>query len=165
MSGMKYIVVAALLLVGACVLAQNSTFPAALKPAEISGMYTFLREGEFVELDVDDGGQVSGFISRYGESDSDRGAFLDHMFVKAKLDGTRLTFATKPVHGVSFDFKGSIERGTPKNPGEEGAYVLKGTLTQITTGPDQKETAKSREVAFKSFPQDAQVSPARTKKD
>jgi hypothetical protein len=134
-----------------------------LKPAEISGMYTFLRDGEFVEIDVDDQALVSGFISRFGESDADRGAFLDHMFAKGKLEGNKLTFLTKAVHGVTFEFKGSIERGAGKTPNEEGYYVLKGTLTQTTSGPENKESAKSREVVFKSFPQDAQVSPARKK--
>ncbi|MGA8540989.1 MAG: hypothetical protein WB566_15920, partial [Terriglobales bacterium] len=34
--------------------------------ADYSGMYSFLREGEFVQLTVEDQGNVTGFVSRYG---------------------------------------------------------------------------------------------------
>src|SRR5689334_1897624 len=54
----------------------------ATVPDEISGMYTFLREGEFVQITVENG-KLSGFVSRYGERDSDRDVFLDQFFSKA----------------------------------------------------------------------------------
>src|ERR1051326_8337434 len=66
-------------------------------PDEISGMYTFLREGEFVQITVENG-QLSGFVSRYGERESDRDAFLDQFFSKASLAGNHIEFTTKPVH-------------------------------------------------------------------
>ena len=125
---------------------------------EISGMYTFLREGEFVEVDVD-GGRVTGFVSRYGDSDSDRGAFLDHMFTKGSLQGNQLAFTTRAVHGVSFEFKGTVERGEGKTPSAEGYRVIKGTLTQLTEDKSHKTSAQSREVVFKSFPADAMSPP------
>ncbi len=125
---------------------------------DFSGMYTFLREGEFLQIDLEDG-RVTGFISRYGDLESDRGAFLDHMIRKSLLEGNKLAFTTGPVHGVSFEFKGTVERGEGKTPGAEAYYVLKGTLTQSTTDAAKKVTAKSREVVFKSFPQDALAAP------
>jgi hypothetical protein len=121
-------------------------------------MYTFLREGEFVEVDVD-GGRVTGFVSRYGESDSDRGAFLDHMVSKGAMEDHKLTFTTRSVHGVSFEFKGTVERGEGKTPTAEGYYVIKGTLTQLTEDKNHKTTAQSREVVFKSFPSDVLAEP------
>ena len=132
----------------------------APKPAanDISGMYTFLREGEFVEVDVE-GGRVTGFVSRYGESDSDRGAFLDHMFTKGSKDGNKLTFATRSVHGVSYEFKGTVGRGEGKTPTVEGYYVIQGTLTQLTEDKNKKTAAQLREVVFKSFPADALAAP------
>jgi hypothetical protein len=125
---------------------------------DISGMYTFLREGEFVEVDVE-GGRVTGFVSRYGESDSDRGAFLDHMFTKGAMDGNKLTFTTRSVHGVSYEFTGMVDRGEGKTPNAEGYRVIKGTLTQSTEDKSHKTTAQSREVVFKSFPKDALAEP------
>ena len=133
--------------------AQSSppnTTPA--KPGDdYSGMYTFLKEGEFVQLTVEDG-RVTGFVSRYGEQESDQGAFLDQFFKEAKLEGKKLTFTTQTVHGVCYEFKGAIERGEGKNVGDEAYYVLKGKLTQYTTGADKKTSAQSREVLFKAFP-------------
>jgi len=124
-----------------------------------SGMYTFLREGEFVQVSVEDAGHVTGFISRYGDSESDNGIFLDQFFKTGKLEGNKLTFTTQLVHGVTFDFKGTIERGEGKNPGDEAYYLLKGTLTKNVTGTDKKVTSHSQDVLFKMFPEEAQAAP------
>ena len=138
--------------------AAQSVAPAP-KPDDVSGMYTFLREGEFVEVDVEPDGRVTGFISRYGERDSDRGAFLDHMFTKGSMQGNKLAFTTRSVHGVAFEFKGTVDRGEGKTPGAEAYHVIKGTLTQITEDKDHKTSAQQREVVFKSFPADAIMPP------
>ncbi len=130
-----------------------------LSSPQISGMYTFLREGEFVDVDVEPDGKVNGFVSRFGDRDSDRGAFLDHMFSKGTIDGNKLTFSTRSVHGVSYQFKGTVERGEAKIPGAEGYWVLKGTLTQVTEDQSHKSTAQQREVVLKSFPSDALLEP------
>lgn len=136
--------------------------PAPALP-DISGMYSFLHDGEFVEVDVD-GDRVTGFVSRFGEQESDRGAFLDQMFSKASFDGKNLSFTTKEVHGVSYEFKGQVVRGDPKVPqGGEGYYVLKGTLTETMTDANKKASSRERAVEFKSFPADAQI--ASPKKD
>jgi len=134
--------------------AQQDKASAPLPGSEYSGMYSFLQEGEYVQLTIEDDGRVTGFISRYGDSESDRGAFLDQFFKQAKLDGTRLSFTTDTVHGVWYEFKGAVERGEGKAPGDEAYYVLKGTLTDFRTNADKKVTSKSREVTFKSFPRD-----------
>ena len=120
-----------------------------------SGMYSFLKDGEFVQITVEDGGRVTGFISRYGDGESDKGAFLDQFFKSGKLDGNNLSFTTDIVHGVAFEFKGSVQRGEGKTAQDEGYYVLKGTLTQNTNDVNNKVSARSREVVLKSFPQDA----------
>jgi hypothetical protein len=137
--------------------------PAAQPGAEYSGMYNFLRDGEFVQVTVEDQGHVTGFVSRYGDSESDRGVFLDHFFKDGKLEGNKLSFSTKTVHDVWYEFRGTIERGDGKNPGDEAYYVLKGTLTQNTTDSAKKTNSQARDVALKSFPQD--VTPVAEKKD
>ena len=118
-------------------------------------MYTFQKDGEFVQLTVEDAGIVTGFVSRYGEGESDKGEFLDQFFKVGKLDGNKLTFTTDTVHGVRFDFKGRVERGEGKNPGDEAYYLLKGTLTQSSGDANKKVTSKARDVVLKAFPQDA----------
>lgn len=151
------------LLVSCFAWAQKSapkTAPAPATPPDVSGMYSFLKEGEFVEVDVD-AEHVTGFISRLGESDSDRGAVLDHMFTKGSFDGTNLAFATRELHGVSYEFKGKIVRGEGKQPGSEGYYMIRGTLTEITLDANKKSSARQREVELKSFPSDAQPTPGK----
>jgi hypothetical protein len=123
--------------------------------AGYSGMYTFLKEGEFVQLTVEDSGQITGFVSRYGDGDSDKGAFLDQFFKTGKLAGKNLTFTTETVHGVWFDFKGTVERGEGKNPGDEAYYTLRGILTESSTDVNKKVSAHLRDVLFKMFPQEA----------
>lgn len=126
-------------------------------------MYSFLRDGEFVQITVEDAGHVTGFVSRFGDLESDKNAFLDHFFKDGKLDGSKLTFTTETVHGVWFEFTGTVNRGTGKQPGDEAYYVINGTLIEHVTDADKKVTSRSREVALKSFPQD--MTPSPPKKD
>jgi hypothetical protein len=126
---------------------------------DYSGMYSFQKDGEFLQLTVEDGGSVTGFISRFGDGDSDKGAFLDQFFKTGKLEGNKLTFTTEVVHGVAFDFQGTVERGEGKNPGDEAYYVLKGTLTENVTDTNKKVNSRSRPVVFRMFPQDGAPAP------
>lgn len=123
--------------------------------SEYSGMYSFLKEGEFVQVTVEDGGHVTGFVSRYGDQESDKGAFLDQFFKTGQLDGASLTFTTEIVHGTAYEFKGTISRGEGKKAGDEAFYEIKGTLTEKVTDVNQKTSSRSREVTFKSFPAEA----------
>jgi hypothetical protein len=145
-------VLLALVALVAGALAQQN--PPATPPAEdYSGMYTFLAEGEFVQLNLEEGGKVTGYVSRYGTLDSDRGAFLDQFFKTGSLKGQHMEWTTEPVHGVWYDFKGTIGRGPGKTPDDDGYYTMRGTLTEHTTDAARKETARQREVVLKSFPQ------------
>jgi hypothetical protein len=144
------------------ILIACSSLPAAQNPAQgstttvenYSGMYSFLQDGEFVQITVEDEGRVTGFISRYGVSESDRGAFLDQFFKQGKLNGNKLSFTTETVHGVWYEFKGTIDRGDGKTLEDQAYYILKGILTENRTDANKKVASKSREVIFKSFPRE-----------
>jgi hypothetical protein len=126
------------------------------KPAEdISGMYSFLSDGEFVQINLEENG-VSGYISRRGDLDSDRGAFLDQFFSKATVQGHYVGFTTKSLHGVWFEFRGRFERGPAKTKSQDGYYILRGTLTEFTADANNTPKSRSREVEFKLLgqPQD-----------
>ncbi|MGA8428357.1 MAG: hypothetical protein WB729_00940 [Candidatus Sulfotelmatobacter sp.] len=139
---------------------DSSADSSSQKPSqEWSGMYAFLKEGEFVQLTVEDDGHVTGFVSRYGDGESDKGAFLDQFFKSARIDGGKLIFVTEVVHGVCFDFKGVVERGAGKNPGDEAYYVLKGRLTETRTDAGKQVTANGHEVLLKMFPQESVAGP------
>ena len=122
---------------------------------DYSGMYAFIRDGEFLQLTIEEAGRVTGFISRYGDLESDRGVFLDQFFKQGKLEGNKLTFTTDTVHSVWYEFKGSVDRGQGKDRTEEDYYVIRGTLTENTIDANKKPSARTRQVAFKSFPLDA----------
>ena len=128
---------------------QNPATPSAAE--NISGTYSFLREGEFVQLTVEDG-RLSGYVSRFGDSDSDKGQFIDQFFDKTTLDGDKLSFNTKTVHGVWYDFKGTVTTAPGKRSSEEGYHVMKGTLVEHVTDDKGVEKAMQRQVEFKSFP-------------
>lgn len=126
--------------------------PAALE--DYSGMYSFLKEGEFIQITIEDKGAVSGFISRFADSESDRGTFLNQFVKSGKAEGAKLTFITENVHGIWFTFDGAFERGTGKKPDEEAYYLLRGTLTRFSTDADKKTTSQVTQVEFKSFPRE-----------
>jgi hypothetical protein len=119
---------------------------------DISGMYSFLGEGEFVQITLESDG-VSGYISRRGDLESDHGAFLDHFFEKASVKNHDVTFTTKAVHGVWFEFTGLYDRGSVKTKDQDGYFVIRGTLKQFTTGSDGKVASRSRQVEFKLLAQ------------
>ncbi|HYX67873.1 MAG TPA: hypothetical protein VE825_01970 [Terriglobales bacterium] len=120
---------------------------------DISGTYTFVRDGETVQINVEADG-VHGWITRFGESDSDKGQRIDQFFDKAALAGDQLSFTTKVIHGVWFEFQGKVARGPAKSRAEEGYFVIHGTLKEYTSDANQHVSAREREVDFKLFPED-----------
>jgi hypothetical protein len=137
-----------------CVVSLAQSAPQDPAAENVSGMYSFLREGEFVQVTVEDAGHVTGFISRYGDSDSDRGVFLNQFFKTGKLDGNNLSFSTETVHLVWFELQAVVEHDPQKRAGEEGYRILRGKLTEHREDADKKDLSKVYDVALKSFPQD-----------
>lgn len=134
---------------------------------DISGMYSFVKEGEFLQISLEKTA-VTGYISRMGDSDSDNGVFLDQFFAKADVQGHEVSFTTKPLHGIWYDFKGKFDRGPAKTKSVDGYYLLRGTLKELTYAPDKAvSTARSREVEFRLLaqPDDSdEAAPATNKK-
>jgi len=140
-------------------IGRSQTATTSETSSDFSGMYSFLREGEFVQLTVEDG-QLSGFVSRFGDTDSDKGEFIDHFFDKTSLQGDRLSFKTNTIHAVWYEFDRTIVTVAGKQKGEEGYRMLRGKLTLHQSDATGKEQVSERTVEFKSFP-DAQHMRAR----
>lgn len=163
----------ALLLAAILSAAGQTPFSTQTKPAQkdppshpaedISGMYNFLNDGEFLQINVE-GDRVSGYVSRMGSLDSDRGDFFDQFFDKASIEGHDVVFVTKVVHGTWYEFKGRFDRGNGKNKGDDAYYVVRGTLIEYTTDADKTPTSRSRQVEFKSMAQPQEVDPNKTSK-
>lgn len=134
---------------------SNALAQTAVPRDDYSGMYTFLKEGEFIQITIEGKGQVTGFISRFGDSESDKGTFLNQFLKSGKIDGNKVSFTTETVHGVSYTFEGVFLRGPGKSPQDEDYYFLQGLLTRNDTDAQKKTSSQSAKVQFKSFPRDA----------
>jgi len=139
------------LLVAALPAMAGAQASALANPNDPSGMFTFLKEGEFVQLTLEDG-ILSGFISRFGETDSDKGEFIDQFFDKASLEGDHLYFKTKTVHANWYELDGTLTVVPGKHVGDEGYRVIRGKLTLHASDAKGKESASEKTVELKSFP-------------
>jgi len=131
------------------VVASAQTAGHGTAGTDISGMYSFLHEGESLQLNLDHG-KLSGWVSSFGFLDSDKDILLDRFFEKASLQGNRVYFLSRHIHGCWVEFNGKVDRGEGRLRGQEGYYVLVGTLTQYTSDADVKVSARQREVILKS---------------
>jgi hypothetical protein len=153
------LVLASLAAVPAAKAGNKAKSPTAPMLPDVSGTYSFLREGELIELNLQEG-QVIGDVQRFGATDADRGILLTHFFDKATLAKTRLEFTTTTVHGLYYQFTGSIERGEGKTRADEDYYRIVGTLTEYAGDASKKVSARKREVTFKSAPGEMFEDPA-----
>jgi len=115
----------------------------------VSGQYSFLHEGEYVQIAVQ-GERVTGFVSRIGETEYDRDVHLDHSIVNGTLRGRQMSFGTTELHAIWFEFSGQVQRGPAKTRAEEGFYLLQGVLKRHMSDAEHRERVESREVTFKS---------------
>ncbi|HXZ26558.1 MAG TPA: hypothetical protein VEG08_01015 [Terriglobales bacterium] len=145
--------IAGLVLAALVALPTPGQAPPPAADTDISGTYTFVHDGETLQLNLEDG-RVDGWVTRFGEDENDRGQRIDQFFDKAALQGDQLSFTTKVVHGVWFDFRGTVARGPAKSRSEEGYFVIRGTLRQYTTDASQKVTTRERQVEFRLFPEE-----------
>jgi hypothetical protein len=161
LDGMRLLPILCFLLLPIAAAAQQSVPQNPPVPAgeDYSGMYSFLKDGEFLQVTIENDGTVSGFISRFGDSANDKGSFIDQFFKSGKAQGKTLSFTTESVHGVWFTFEGTFDRGAGKKPDDEAYYILRGTLTRLTSDAENKTVSQARQVEFRSFPRDAVPAP------
>ena len=150
----------AVLLVLAAIAASPQEKPAegpgaAAKPMglsaaaeDISGTYTFLHSGDTLEIIID-ADSVSGYVVRRGDRGNDKGMMLTHFFQSASVEGHDVSFTTKSIHGVWFEFAGRFERGKAKTRAGDGYYVLKGELKEFSSEDSGGNKVRSRRAEFK----------------
>jgi hypothetical protein len=133
--------------------APKSPGTQATRIGDFSGTYSFLREGEDLQINVRNG-KLDGFASRFGDSETDKDVLLQHLIEKSSVSGDAVRFTTSKIHGVWFEFAGKVRHGDGKAVADQGYNVLEGTITRYDTAPDGKVSAKSREAQFRSLPAD-----------
>ena len=121
----------------------------------VSNTYTFLGEDEDLQLSAVPGNILLGYVNTHGVGETDRHLLLAMFFQRGTIEGDQVYFITKPVHGLRYEFKGTISRGPGKAPTEEGYFQIVGTLTQHLADEEGKVVSHSREATFKSMPFDA----------
>ncbi len=131
-------------------LAHGAAKQGAEPSGEITGLYSFLYEGEFVQIEVDEG-KVTGMVSHFKDENQNKAEFVNQFFDQAKLEGSTLSFRTKPADDVWYEFSGKVERGPAKTPADEGYWDVRGRLTEHLK-TDGKITEKVHELTLKSFP-------------
>ena len=99
-----------------------------LLPENASGEYKLGESGEVIQV-TEQFGEISGYITRLGQSDSDNGATLTYFFTQATGNGQHFSFRTAQVHGIWYSFDGEVVRGPGANRAVDGMYLLEGALT------------------------------------
>ncbi len=118
----------------------------ALIPEDASGEYMLGHPGELVEITMQFG-DLSGYISRQGDGESDSGTPLTFFFDQTTLRGQTLKFTTRQIHGIWYSFQGTIVRGPGKTREEDGYYLLTGELIEHDS---TQKTDLRRSVSLKS---------------
>jgi hypothetical protein len=117
-------------------LAETGVFPPGRSnlPDEASGSYALSpNPAEVIEIILngqDDEVRLQGYLTRLGDGESDHGAPLTYFFVRTTVSPTQLTFITRQVHGIWWNFAGTIDRGSAQMSTAKGYYFLNGTLTE-----------------------------------
>lgn len=119
---------------------------APVLPDDASGEYLLGQPGEVVEIILEQQGRLTGYISAFGNRDSDRGTPLTFLFHHTSVSGEQISFETITVHSTWYSFVGSIQRGDAKTRAEDGFYRLIGTLEEHDTAAG---TVQKRNVDLK----------------
>jgi len=112
-------------------------------PDEASGEYELDGNGSVVQITIDQD-RLTGYVSKI-----DKGTALTLFFAHTSIQGSRVSFTTKTVHGVSYSFTGSVVRREKASPSEEGFFRLAGQWTVYRDNGHETEW-----VSLKSTPRE-----------
>lgn len=95
----------------------------SMLPEEASGEYVLDEHGSVIEITLERN-HLTGYVTRM-EGDTALTLFFD----KNSINGNRLSFTTKTIHGLRYAFRGVITRGEAPELSSTGYYRLTGELT------------------------------------
>ena len=114
-------------------------------PPSAQGEFMLDETGSVVQITIENG-TLDGYISKVLDGQT---ASLTYFFDRTTINGDRLTFTTKQVHGIWYSFDGTIVRGDAASKQETGFYRLKGAWVVHNESDKSQSTAT---VSFKSTP-------------
>jgi hypothetical protein len=92
-------------------------------PASASGEYMIDEVGSVVQITFENS-RLDGYVSKLLD---DQTSSVTYFFDRTTIDGDRLTFTTKQIHGVWYSFDGMIAHDGSRTRQQDGYYRLKGT--------------------------------------
>lgn len=99
-------------------------------PEEASGEYNLDKPGELLQIILDGGGRLTGYLSIEGDRESDRGTPLTFLFRHTRVSREQIAFETVVIHSVWYGFRGAIEHAPEDSKQSFGAYRLTGVLEE-----------------------------------
>jgi hypothetical protein len=118
-------------------------------PNEAWGHYSFGRELDLLEVDLEPKRGVTGYIMLLGGKGPDKNAPLAFFFTKTRVGGDSVYFLTQQIHRVSYEFNGELEQSAPKEHTLDVDYSLVGTLTTHRAMEDGSDKRETKQVTFK----------------
>jgi len=92
-------------------------------PDNASGEFTLDSHGSVIQITIEHN-RLDGYITLMQGNNA-----LTLFFDKTSINGKRVTFTTRTVHGLSYSFAGEVLRGDADAPSLNGYYRLAGKLT------------------------------------
>ena len=97
-------------------------------PPEAEGRYAWVGNRSEIELYFEQG-KLFGYLTEHLDPNP-HAAPVTFDFTTTHVDGHRLAWSTRQVHGETFSFSGRLERGAAPSTRVAGYYLLIGTITQ-----------------------------------
>ena len=110
-------------------------------PDGASGEYELDERGSVIQITIEQN-RLTGYVTKM-----EQGTALTLFFDHTTIDGNRVTFTTKTVHGLRYTFAGAIVRGDAETASEAGFYRLAGEWTAYHDG-----VRETKRVRLKSTP-------------
>lgn len=110
-------------------------------PDDVSGEYELDESGSVVQITIEHN-RLTGYVT-----EMDHETALTLFFDAAAIEGRRLSFTTKTVHGLRYSFAGTVVRGEQASASEPGYYLLTGDWTTY-----RNSGRKTERVRLKSTP-------------
>jgi hypothetical protein len=110
-------------------------------PENASGEFTLDGHGSVVQITIERN-RLTGYVTLMQQNTA-----LTLFFDKTSINGKRVAFTTKTVHGLSYSFAGEVVRGDAEAPSLDGYYRLAGRFTVNRNG-----AAEAKWVELKSTP-------------
>jgi len=131
---------------GGVVKAQEETQPVD----DMTAKYHFLSADDTLAI-LDEEGRLKGYIE-VAQPEEESDDILNFDILEGSRKKTHVEFRTNRIHGKSYRFSGTVERGKGLGEKDPDYFRLIGSVDIVTVNADTgKETVQTTRVTLKSF--------------